>query len=332
MQVDFSTAVRMFELLPGRQQSAYLHPYYVMADVSRDQDLEPVFFVYREKDHIFYHAFHLGKVKGTDFSDIQSPYPYGGPLSSTLDRGFLKKAWSNYISWCQEKNILAEFVRFHPLLENWLYYPDEIRYMRKTVWIDLEPADLLSAYTARVRTALRKAQKHGLQINWINDQYAYKTFLELYFQAMKRLQAEEFYYFPEEYFEKLQTWNQCYLAICFKGNEPLAAALFLKQASMMEYHLCASSPEGKKWSAANLLIHHGGLKAKILGCKFLYLGGGTDNRDDNSLLFFKSGFSKQRAPFKIGKIIHIPGAYHKMKIDWQERYGRCAEKTLFYRF
>ena len=332
MQADYNTAIKAFGQLPDEQKSPYLHPYYVITDALRDRDLEPVFFIYKDGGEVFYYAFHVGKVQGTSLYDIQAPYAYGGPLSSTLDAAFLAQAWQYYFSWCQEKKILAEFVRFHPLLENWRYYPGEIQDMRATVWIDLQQEDFFPSYTTRVRTAIRKAQKNELRIEWVNDEYSYQIFVDLYIRAMNRLEADQFYYFPTEYFRKLQDWCQSYLAFCWKGEGLLAAALFLKQAHIMEYHLSATNREGSQFGATNLLLHQAAIKAQELGCRVLHLGGGTDNRADNPLLFFKSGFSRQRASFKIGKIIHAPEAYKNMQIDWQDRYGQCKDRILFYRF
>jgi len=330
--VDFNTALKVFDLLHDEQKSSYLHPYYIITDAIRDRDLEPVFFIYKDGGDIFYHAFHLGKVQGTYYYDIQSPYAYGGPLSSTRDASFLSRAWHDYISWCRVNNILAEFVRFHPRLENWRYYPGEIQDMRETVWIDLQSEDHFSSYSSRVRTGIRKAQKNGLLVEWVKTEHCYRIFNDLYTRAMNYLQADCFYYFPWSYFQNLQDWQQSYLAICRKDEEVLAAALFLKEAHIMEYHLSASNLNGKKYCASNLLLNQAAIMAKEMGCRILHLGGGTDNRADNPLLFFKAGFSQKRAFFRIGKIVHAPEAYQKMRGDWQDRYGQCNEKTLFYRF
>ena len=136
MKIDFYTAVEMFARLPHSRKSPYLHPQYVIDDASRDRDLEPVFFIYSEGGELFYYPFHLGRIAGTDYFDIQSAYAYGGPLSSTGAADFLTRAWQHHLSWCQNNNILAEFVRFHPWLENWDGFPGETRYMRETVGID----------------------------------------------------------------------------------------------------------------------------------------------------------------------------------------------------
>ena len=332
MLADFNTALKVFHLLPDEQKSPYLHPYYVITDALRDRDLEPVFFIYKDGGEIFYYAFHMGKISGTHFYDIQSPYAYGGPLSSTRDASFLFRAWHAYISWCRVNNIMAEFVRFHPRLENWRNYPGEIQDMRETVWIDLQQEDLFSSYSNRVRTAIRKAQKNELLVEWVNTEHSYRIFNDLYTRAMDCLQADHFYYFPWSYFQNLREGQQSYLAICRKHEEVLAAALFLKEAHIMEYHLSASNLNGKKYSASNLLLNQAAIMAREIGCRVLHLGGGTDNQADNPLLFFKSGFSPKRAFFRIGKIVHAPEQYMKMQENWQDTYGQCNEKTLFYRF
>jgi len=332
VQADLNIALKAFNLLPDEHKSPYYHPYYVVADALRDRDLEPVFFIYKDGGEIFYYAFHLGKVSGTHFYDIQSPYAYGGPISSSMDVGFLSSAWQHYLSWCQDNHILAEFVRFHPLFEDWRYYPGEIQYMRQTVWIGLQQEDIFSSYSTRVRTAIRKAQKNHLRVAWVNAKIFGPKFTERYTQSMNRLQADQFYYFHTEYFQKMGDWDQSYLAFCYQGKELLAAAIFLKQAYIMEYHLSAANLEGKRLSATNLLLHQAIMTARKLDCRILHLGGGTDNQDDNPLLFFKSGFSPQRASFRIGYIIHAPEAYQQIQSDWRVRYGQCNDKILFYRF
>ncbi|NPV89925.1 MAG: hypothetical protein HPY50_04015 [Firmicutes bacterium] len=332
MRVGFETALQVYERLPEDRRSPYFHPYYVTSDAVRDASLEPVFFVYRKAGEVYYHAFHLGRVAGTSMSDIQSPYAYGGPLSSTHDPGFLFEAWRQYKDWCRENSVLAEFIRFHPLIANWSFFPGEVRFMRETVWIDLEPNQPGLTYSPRVRTAIRKAISNHLEVRWVADVGSYGGFAALYNDFMKQLGADEFYRFPAGYFQKLREWQSSYLAIAFKDGKNLGTALFLRESNIMEYHLAVSNSDGKKWNASNLILDQAVHLAKELGCRVLHLGGGTDNRPENSLLFFKSGFSPRRASFQIGKMIHAPERYEAMQREWQDKHGEHPEKVLFYRF
>lgn len=332
MEVSYNDAVAIFNSFSPDLQAPSLHPYYVKADAQRDSSLQPVFFVYQEGFDLYYHAFHRSRVNDTGFFDIQSPYGYGGPLSTTEDKPFLAKAWSEFLIWGQQNQILAEFLRFHPLLENWRFFNGEVFDDRSTVWVDLMERDLLMSYKSRVRTAVRKAQKNSLQVEWLKEPQAIRDFIEIYSEAMRGLNAGHFYFFPDSYYQELLNWDQSHLAVCKLGENVLAAAIFLVSGARMEYHLSGSTTLGNQMGATNLLIHEASLLGMNLGCKMLHLGGGIDNNPQNSLLFFKAGFSDCRAFFRIGKQIHLPEVYERMRREWREKYGRPASRVLFYRF
>lgn len=332
MRVGYREALDAFALLPGSIKSPYHHPGFVACDAQRDRSLEPVFFVYKMSGEVFYHAFHLGRVADTTLADIQSPYAYGGPLSSTLDPDFLARAWERYLTWCRDQNLLAEFVRFHPLLDNWRYYRGENRCERETVWIDLQQSDLFSSYSPRVRNVLQKAVKNHLKVEWVTTLSAYRTFSAIYKTSLERLQADQFYFFPDDYFDAIRKFGNSHLALCSKDGSLLAAALFIRESHMMEYHLAAATLEGYKYGASSLLVHQAGVRARELGCSILHLGGGTDNRPENSLFFFKTGFSNQKAAYRIGYFIHRPDVYEKLLGERQDKHGGIENKILFYRF
>lgn len=329
MLVDCRQAESTFALLPDVFKNPYFHPRFIKADALRNRDLQPKFFVYQEGEALYYYAFHLGLVPGTEFRDIQAPYPYGGPLSSSSDTGFLTRAGQEFEHWCREEKVLAEFVRFHPLVENWRFFAGDVQELRDTVWMDLAQEQPFESFSSRVRNAIRKAEKSPLDLEW-QSAAAGRHFLSLYTQAMDQLQADRFYYFPRNYFEELGRWGQFRLLFCWKGAELIAASLFLYNARMMEYHLAASTPEGRRLNASTLILARAAEDGRRLRCRWMHLGGGTDDRADNSLLFFKSGFSKRRARFKIGWRIHRQADYERMLAEWKAR-GQTGERILFYR-
>lgn len=332
MRVDLETAIDVFKSFPPSKRAPSLHPSYIEADAARDATVTPVFYVYNEGQAWFYHGFHLVPVSDTGFLDIQSPYGYGGPISSVDDQVFFSRAWHNYLNWCKDNNVLVEFIRFHPLICNWQYFMGNVFDDRQTVWLDLNTGDLLASYSVRARTAVRKALKNGLQVSWGKSDGCIKKFIDLYTDAMKVLEADQFYMFPDRYFYELLAWERVHLAVCTFEQEIVAAALFIVEDDFIEYHLSASSSLGKKLSATNLLLHEAALMGQTLGCKALHLGGGTDDKTDNPLFFFKAGFSDLRGSFKIGAYIHHHEAYNNLKFDWLKRYGTVSDRILFYRF
>jgi hypothetical protein len=331
MQVNYNQALQAFSCLDKTKQIPSLHPYYVRADSKRDKTLEPVFFLFEENKNIFYYAFHLSRIPDTDYFDIQSPYGYGGPIASCNDSGFSEKAWAHFSLWCLEHNVIAEFVRFHPLLRNWQYFRGDVFDDRQTVWIDLTLDDLFMSYLTRSRTVIRKATKSGLSVEWLKGEMPLKEFYELYSLAMKEKEAGDFYVFPFEYHEELLNWDCSHLAICKLEGKTIAASLFLIGPSLVEYHLSYALSEGRKLGASSLLLHEAAIYSKQKSCVNMHLGGGTDKQPDNPLLFFKKGFSRNTESFKIGKKIHNPEVYARLKKEWQRVHGVEPVRVLFYR-
>ena len=51
--------------------------------------------------------------------DMATPYGYGGFIyEGTLNDSNLKKLNEEYSNYCHSRNIISEFVRFHPVLQN----------------------------------------------------------------------------------------------------------------------------------------------------------------------------------------------------------------------
>lgn len=331
MQVSADEAIVFYRRLNTSQQAPSLHPAYLLADAQRSASLTPCFFVYQAGEHFYYHAFQMKAVPGTDFFDIQSPYGYGGPVATTAAPAFLNEAWAAYFHWCQGNNILVEFIRFHPLLENWRYFSGEALDDRQTVWIDLATSsEPLSGYLTRVRTAVRKAARLGLRVEWWDSPAFMAVFPQLYEDTMQALGADDSYFFPAAYYEQLTGSELARLAICRDDTSIHAGAIFLAGLEIVEYHLSASSPAGKTLGATNLLLHEAVCWARQAGKKRLHLGGGTNPDPRNPLFFFKAGFSDRRAHFKIGKKVHQPVAYAAMREDWESHAGRRSNRILFY--
>lgn len=331
MQITYKQATTLFNEIDPKLKIPSQHPTYLQIDCKREKEAVPTYFVYEESGYLYYHAFHVTPVFETAFYDIQSPYGYGGPVSTSQDKGFLERAWSYYKSWCKKNNIMAEFIRFHPVIGNWEYYYGVVHVDRETVWIDLREDDLVTGYQSKTRNMLRKAIKSGLTVEWYEKTEFFKLFSPLYENLMNQLQASDFYNFSAEYYDAWIQSDFGQYAICKKDGEVVAASVFYYCDDIMEYHLSASNEIGKKYAANTLLLHEAGKRGKELGCKLLHLGGGTNNLPDNALHKFKAGFSNHRGLYHIGKYIHLPDVYENLKAEWQDKKGEVSNRILFYR-
>jgi hypothetical protein len=331
MEIDAARAGELFATLPAARQAPGLDPAYILADARRSGELNPVFWCHVEDDRVYLHGAHRAWVPGTDLHDFQSQYGYGGPVASSDEPGFLERAQRAYEQWCRENAILAEFVRFHPLVENWTCFAGDVIEDRQTVWIDLTLPDLLASYQVRARTAVRKAIKSGLEVEWLAGTEFMVVFPTLYRGAMRAVGATDFYYFSDDYFAAAASLKTGHFALCRLQNRVVSGAIFLVSGDIMEYHLSASDEAGKRLGATNLLLHDAALRGGGMGCTRLHLGGGTDASPDNPLFFFKAGFSSRRASFKIGKRVYLPQAYARLKAEWRVQHGEPGNRILFYR-
>jgi lipid II:glycine glycyltransferase (peptidoglycan interpeptide bridge formation enzyme) len=217
------------------------------------------------------------------------------------------------------------------MLRNWQMFGGKQSFNRAAVYIDLTRADLLGSYQTRTRTAVRKAVKNGLRVEWRMGVENVDWFMTFYYQTMQAIGAEAFYFFPRAYFCKLLEWNAARIAVCLRDKEIVGAAIILQGPTVAEYHLSAASLEGKRLGATNLILHEAALAATAAGCSSFYLGGGTNTAPDNPLLFFKTGFSENRTEFRIGSFVHDQVGYSLLREEYQDAFQANPNRVLFYR-
>lgn len=323
-------AQRLFDALPEPLQMPSLSPAYVAADARRDPLLSPRYLVWTRGRARLIHAVQEARIPGRDGSDWQSAYGYGGPVATGLDASDLEPAWEALDALAREQRIVAEFVRFHPLLRNERHYPGTVRPDRPVVTLDLGRPDLLGRYGGRARTAIRKALADGLELRWETRGDALATFPAFYREGMRKIGASDFYLFNDEYFTALFGMREARVLSVSHDGIALAMGVFLFGREVAEYHLSASSLEGRRSNATNLMLHGAAEAAQEAGLRSFYLGGGTTPDSDNPLLRFKLSFAPATATFCTGSRIHDPVAYAALQAELPE-LARASRRVLFYR-
>lgn len=332
-RLTLAEAVALHGRLRAPVQPATLHPAYLQADAQRDARLQPAWIAYRSGADFWMHGLHLVDVPGTQLRDGSSPYGYGGPVASTADPAFLRSAWAAYAEWMRGEQVVVEYVRFHPLLANEGLYGGAVIDDREVVCVDLadEPA---AAYAPRLRQTLKKAARAGLQYSELPLAAVAGDFGAYHRAAMREMGAGAFYLFDDGYFETLAATGLARVGVCTRagaGAAWLAAALFLDGPGVREYHLAAAAPEGRPWGASSFVLHSGALAARAQGARKLYLGGGTDRRPDNPLLFFKASFAPSRLTYRTGSAVFDAGCYEALKQRFEAGWRKHPERPIFYR-
>ena len=313
--------------LPRILQDVYYSPeYYSLYQNNRDG--KALCFVYSAGGELAIYPFllnnisTLGYMLEKEFYDIQGAYGYNGIISSTENPVFLAEFWGAFDAYCQANDIIAEFTRFHPLLNNQRLASPKMNtfYSRHTVALDLTDDDIwMHHISSKNRNMIRKAEKEGVTIVESDD---YETFRQLYNGTMADLHAEAFYFFPQQYYTDYKRWFDGKSMLCFAtlNGKVIAGSMFMFSDDYAHYHLSARNREFSRYAANNLILWYGIQKAKQRGCKWFHFGGGTTGNDDDSLLKFKKEFSRTMCEFWIGKRVHNQAIYDQIVEQWKTKY------------
>ena len=292
-------------------------------------DGQAMAFVVQQGEDLLFHPFlvrPINRVSGIELChtlyDIETVYGYSGPISTTTSSNFLCEAWRIFSKWCVDNSIIAEFIRFHPLIGNHIYAgPDcDVTMDRETVVVDLNCNEdqLWSGYSSVHRNMVRKALKNGLICTDEAPDEGLNSLKIIYRQTMERVGATNYYYFSDGYFDNLASSliEKIKVFTVRSGDEVIASGLFFVEGDFMHYHLAGSKEAFMSQAPNNLLLHTAALWGLSSGCSWLHLGGGRTNLDDDGLLHFKSSVSSSRSEFFTGKRIHDPSSYQDLCSKW----------------
>ncbi len=321
--------------LPEEYQDIYFHPDYVDLNCFKDNS-EGFLFYNKENDNIWINTFIKIRIpsllKGVKdiYYDLETPYGYGGPISNTYEKEFIKRSNEKFIKWVKKNNIIAEFVRLHPLYNSTNFTDAKIQILENRVTCSLDLSLVkkdFSPFKSKVKNMIRKALKFTNAII-SKDKKDYDEFVKLYLSLMIDKDAEK-----ENFFSKLYLDNLFYLiknngfmsVIKSDQSEILAIGVFLNGKNSCHYHLSASKNH-KYQGINNFLIYNAALYAKKLNLKILHLGGGNQNIHDDKLFKFKNSMATSNHKYFIGKRINDNKIYENIKNAWKKKYPILSKK------
>ncbi|MET3557544.1 hypothetical protein ABID29_000654 [Streptococcus rupicaprae] len=256
------------------------------------------------------------------YYDLITPYGFGGPLIvEEKDREKLLLTFeSEFSRYCRDNNIVSEFVRFHPIVNNAIDFKEIYHpiYMRKTVGTSTK-AELdrpfEREFNSNSRRLARKAERLGLKTRITVNPSNIDDFLDLYYSTMDRNGASDFYYFEKSYFNHCQELfgNQVLIIEVIYENEVISAGYYFISNGVLHGHLLGTRSEYLKMNPVYLLERDLSDWAYENSIEVIHHGGGLTNADDDPLFLFKKNFTRQTLfDFYIAKKIHQPDIYEKL--------------------
>jgi serine/alanine adding enzyme len=283
---------------------------------------EPILFFYEDENGKVAYPFikrEIPNLKNKVYYDITTPYGYGGPLIQIIGdkEQFLEQFRKKIKSYCEKNDIVSEFIRFHPLLENQMgldRYLD-ISYIRNTIYMDLGGSEeQIMKLPGKTRNMVRKAERNGVIIEKINSIENLELFSIIYNSTMDRNEASDYYFFEKKYFHdliELLDSNIQMFGAYFEGKL-ISATLIFNYGEFIHYHLSGALREYLNLGTSNLLIQKVAEWGNENGYKTFHLGGGYSGNED-SLYRFKKSFTKtEPLSFYIGKKVHDKEIYQML--------------------
>ena len=258
---------------------------------------------------------------GSQYYDILTPYGYGGPIiHMTIDKSHLVEAYMiDFQHYSQRNNIVTEFIRFHPILENAIDFKRayDVIYDRKTVGTNLTYDDVIATeFSKHKRKDIRRILKDPY-IRYEIDEHPKNLddFLEVYYSTMDRDKADGYYYFGKNYFnDLLQKFPENVITgkVFFKDTL-IAMGIYFRYNSYLHAHLSGTLSEYLCYSPASILKYALALYGHQKGYTVIHYGGGTTPSPNNGLYAFKREFGKNTEfDFYVAKKVWNEKIYEKL--------------------
>lgn len=262
----------------------------------------------------------LRAIKNTNYMDATSVYGYAGILALSKCEQFNKENFHKELNvFFNENKIVTVFSRLHPYIEQQELLLEGLgntTTLGKVVYIDLNDTleNQRKMFNRRMKTYLNKSRKSCTVIE-STKKTDLDTFIHLYHENMKRVDADMKYFFDDNYFHQLMTSDEfttrLMLCVLNETQTIIGGALFIEKGPFVQYHLSGADEDYFDLNAIKLIIDEVRINSTKKGLEYLNLGGGRGSNED-SLFSFKSSFSKNFKDFKIWKYVVDEDAYRKL--------------------
>nr|WP_317364504.1 peptidoglycan bridge formation glycyltransferase FemA/FemB family protein [uncultured Blautia sp.] len=272
------------------------------------------------------------------YYDIVTPYGYGGPIiTQCKDKDKLLDQYEEeFKEYCTENNIVSEFIRFHPIFKNALDFQNiyNVVYSRHTVGTNLKDYDdpVQAEFSKSLRREIKKAEKNGVTVKTNLFPKDLSVFKKLYEETMDRNGADEYYYFPDSYYEYIiKNLGESVLEIqLIYENEVIASEMYFIEGDLMHAHLLGSSQKMLDLNAGVLLEATAARWGHDHGYQYIHHGGGRTSAENDSLYTYKKKYGKNTEfDFYIGKKIWNTEKYDELVAKKERELDHKIDSDYF---
>ena len=178
-----------------------------------------------------------------DLRDVVTPYGYGGWLmDGDCSEEKLNGFWKEYEAFMKEQKIVCAFTRWCPWLKNQetMRGHSNIIDLGNTIFIDTTTVDgIMENIKSKDRSTIRKAVKNDITVELSDDPSLFNEFIEIYNGTMLKDNAEEYYFFKQEFYESIinDLKGKWLMATARWEDKIIAMSIMLFCNGRVHYHL-----------------------------------------------------------------------------------------------
>lgn len=309
-----------WEAVLSKCKSYDFHHTYDYHQLSKADNEAPLLVSYQNNDTVIALPLLIRDIEGTKYKDATTVYGHPGPASNEIDiTEHAKKFQEGLNSFFESEQIVSVFSRMNPYIpfqEEILNGLGTISDIGNMVNIDLTK-DLdaqRSAYRRDTRSRVNKVRRL-CSVKKAETKEEVQIFIDIYLETMKKLEANDSYFFPNSYFFDFLDCDgfetDILLAVLDETGEIIAGTMFVKTNNIIQYHLSGTKNEHFKIAPSRLLLDEMRIQGTEQGFTYFNLGGGYNGKDD-ALFSFKSSFSDDLKVFKAWKHIANSEVYNQL--------------------
>ena len=252
---DKSDWQKLYNLLPAGSKSPFFSPEYYRSYSKIENCKVDCYCQYSDEGNFLFYPFLIRSINTLgynlegDYFDIAGAYGYNGPIGVVTDESFLNTFNEELQIYIKHKNIVTEFARYCPITGNRKLHT----YTTQTdvldnVYIDVSRGpDWVwnKSFEYGVRKSVRKGESYGLRTDFFRSESISKevlsVFFSIYHETMQRNEADPFYFFGYEFFEKLAVTmgDKILIAITSYKDIPITTELLLVEEKLAFGFFCS---------------------------------------------------------------------------------------------
>ena len=268
-----------------------------------EEDEYPIAFFYENDQGKVLYPVIFRKIYDTGYYDTISVYGYGGPyVCGNVSESEWHNFWRRTELYFLNNRVITEVIKFGLFFDR-NYYPGNYESVMKNVVCDLNPSieTIFQSFNRKVRKNVRKAESYGLKILIEENLNHIEDFKRIYYSTMHRRQAEQKFYFDDNFFETIKNKmpEKYVLFYVYYNDKVIATELVLKSQKIL-YSYLGGTDEDYYYMRPNDFIKTEIIKWGNANKYSYFVLGGGHGSEDGIYTYKKSFAPKGIYDFKIG--------------------------------